>query len=361
MDKYTKKICNYLEPYNIKPPLLNNNLIINKINDLFKEEKTIPPLISSTVLSIDKANNDDIEMLVHKNEFMSKDNKILISSHKLVNEIYENDKIRISLFYPENDKDDKPDLKMIVSINELLKKLSNSKSKMNLIIFYGNQKKYFPMSKDDILGKRHVNSGFSISGTVIVMWRKEDFYKVLIHEMIHYYEIDAHGSSSIYNKIDTIFNDNIKVKNNDAKAESYVEILAMIIHTVIMARLYETTFDEIFKCEFSFALFQVAKILNFWNINDFSELFKKYIKQHSSICSYYIIKVLYLTNIEKLLLFWEKNGFMVGKEIIPFYKSLFDVSENPYISYINQFIEETKKDKTNKFVFRTLKMIAYQI
>ena len=127
-----------------------------------------------------------------------------------------------------------------------------------------------------------------------------------------------------------------------------------------MARLYETTFDDVFQCEFKFILFQVAKILNFWKLTQFKELFVKQIKQHSSICSYYIIKTLFLINCNRMFKYWEDNDFMMSERFIPIYESMFD-DKNPFIVEIDKMLNYIQKHKEDKFIFKTMKMVAYQI
>ena len=61
-------------------------------------------------------------------------------------------------------------------------------TKVNLYIFLSDIKKKFP--SDNYYTPYHVNTAYSIKKTEIVIFRKEEFEKVLFHELIHFYDLD---------------------------------------------------------------------------------------------------------------------------------------------------------------------------
>ena len=75
-------------------------------------------------------------------------------------------------------------------------------------IFLGNQKKKFSNNqiiKGDMLKltPENINSGSSISGIFVNVWRKEEVYKVLIHELIRYFGFDYHAFDE-FKKLDEL-------------------------------------------------------------------------------------------------------------------------------------------------------------
>ena len=97
-------------------------------------------------------------------------------------------------------------------------------------MFYGNQKKY--LTNDNNLCSDNINSGARIDNS-IYLWRKEEFYKVLIHELIHLFDVDFYISDSVYQKIEKIFNNTFNVNGFDRVNECYTEAFAVLLHSII--------------------------------------------------------------------------------------------------------------------------------
>jgi len=374
MNKYSHKIIKHIDDNykDVKISSYENNEIIKQISELFVETKNIPLLKEKeeiVLLNGEKINNkkyEEMTIFIEENKFMADELRKFILSTKLNYEKYENENIKIQLLYQN---DDKPNISLIISIHELIKKLckynENKKEKMLLLIFYISQKKYFPTNSGTTIGPIHVNSGSTLKNNYIMIWRKEDFYKVLIHEMIHFYNFDFDCLSEMNSKLKNIFNKYFKIENdNDALSESYVEVLALTIHSVIMAKLFNKHFDEVFSYEYRFALFQTAKILYFWNLLEYDDIFTHTIKQNTSVFSYYIIKLMFLMNYDKLLTYWKNNGFVINNDndiFIQFYEYII-MNKTDDIKVINKMIGDIKNIKNkDRFVYKTLRMSVYQI
>jgi hypothetical protein len=184
------------------------------------------------------------------------------------------------------------------------------------------QKKLNSNSNSNILGAKNVNSGFTypyLKNGVTFIYRKEEFFKVFIHESIHYYGIDKalHKDFSNdpkynrnYNKFINSFNirpqDIAKIGINEALTEYWTFIIYIIAQSykksITLANfIYE--FENSYKLELLHIIFQVVKILNY-NKLTYSEFLTKYSKQYketSHIFSYYIVKTLLVYNHSDLL------------------------------------------------------------
>jgi hypothetical protein len=168
------------------------------------------------------------------------------------------------------------------------------------------------------LGAKNVNSGFTypyLKTGVTFIYRKEEFFKVFIHESIHYYGIykALHKDFSNdpkynrnYNKFINSFNirpqDIAKIGINEALTEYWTFIIYIIAQSykksITLANfIYE--FENSYKLELLHIIFQVVKILNY-NKLTYSEFLTKYSNQYketSHIFSYYILCIIiYLTD-----------------------------------------------------------------
>ena len=171
------------------------------------------------------------------------------------------------------------------------------------------------------LGVRNVNSGCTIRDEIdrrigrICIWRREECEKVLIHELIHAIRFDFYDYPSKYNG--KIFNYyDLTDANNINLFEAYTEIWAVIFSSVIYALTdHDGTWEqirEILQRETRFAMFQLAKIIDYFGYSSFSECEffcaqgvasnqPRKFNQGSSVLSYYIIKTALLYNLDDFL------------------------------------------------------------
>ena len=234
-------------------------------------------------------------------------------------------------------------------------------SSVNLVIFYGKQKKYVPKNK--YYCSDNINSGMTESGRVVMIWRQEEFYKVLIHELVHYFNIDFYISDSIYQKIYQIFEKHFKIDGIDRINESYTEAFAILVHSILYATENSIDIDTVIQNELLFAHFQIAKILNHFDIESYNDLKNNKLYQNTSVCSYYIIKCLLMINYDLLLDYLDKNGFMVKNsesEYIDLYSKILE-KNNIVDEAIVKMINTIKKCNNEHFACKTMRMSLYQI
>lgn len=242
----------------------------NKIYNKLKRKKYAQHVIKKTI----KLNIDD-------NPFMSKKIKNLCEmSLKNYTQILLNH-ITINIYH----NNDMPNIDALLDICLWMSNLRNNNKKILIYIYYIDVKKQLD---DSITIKRdHVNSGSS-NGNRIIIWRKEELLKVLIHELIHYLDYDF-KYASIFN----IYNVNQNILVNEA----YVDAWAIILHTMYLHES-ETLLGDVFKfCllyELNFSVYQAAKILKHYGFLSINDLGRKQIMQNTAVFSYYIIKSCFL-------------------------------------------------------------------
>jgi hypothetical protein len=193
-------------------------------------------------------------------------------------------------------------------------------------IFLSDQKKLLPR-KGAIFGPQQVNSGCTDYQTITI-WRKEEHFKLILHESIHFYNLD--GSFDLSHQNDNITmecNYQIGDKNETRIYEAYTESLTVFLNSFANAYqiyylenpqitnltiLNEKDLNNITKIRYDlwnlerrFALMQISKI--FININPESNDFKDFLvnpdncssdrsnmtnklNQRTSVLSYHILK-----------------------------------------------------------------------
>jgi hypothetical protein len=323
-------------------------------------------------------NRKDLHTILYKNSFISLDNIQHAESSTILYKHYKNSKIDLSLYLPsEENKNnvnsanifDEPNIEIISKIFSFMSDLFGKKNeKLKLVVFYGNQKKLLNYeSNQKILCSDNVNSGLSVKHELIMIWRKEEFYKVLIHELVHFFGIDFYVLDSIYKSIEKSFNEKYKVIGSDKINESYTEAIAIFLHSIVYAKENKKNVDDIMKYEIMFSHFQMAKILNYFDCPSFENLGNTEINQNTSVFSYYIIKTLLMVNYKKLFDFWDENGFQILDGNEEKYGKLYNdiLNENNIdITTLNFFINYIRNGVSkfgNSFIFRTMRMSCFSI
>ena len=387
---FIKMLQNYYKNINIKE--LKN---IDTINFIINDNNSYPLAYINTSLNYKKwcidvvENNINIEInkkiiddhynlksnkklkiltdIIYDSNFISIDIQYNIEKMKeIIYEKYTNDYLNLEIFYK---KKHSLDINLINKIVLFLIKISeyDLHNPLNLILILTNQKKYLTPQLKKITSY-NTNSGYTIADDKIVIWRSEELYKVLIHELCHYFKIDTNiRLSYIKSNIIKLFNIfNIENKN-DVQMESYTELCAITINSVIFSIEYNKNINQILNNEIKFSFFQVSKILNFFNATSVSELIEKkiLISQTTSVLSYYIIKLGMLLNFNKILSIWKKQNNMTIKnksdDYIDFYFESIDLLKK-YDNIFENIIENNiKNNNCGCFINKTLRMSFYEL
>jgi hypothetical protein len=217
--------------------------------------------------------------------------------------------------------------------------------------------------KKDILNNNNVNSAVTTSCTYngeLLIYRKEEWFKVLIHELFHLTGLDF-STMDIYKyskKIKKHFNN---INSSMLLYESYCEFWATILNSCFKVffyqvrdkiqnnkrAIYKKTFvnevNKYIEDEKKFSLFQMIKIIKFIN-NEFTYRdfimktipIRNYYREKTNVFSYYFIKTILLLNNESFFKWCNNNNINLLK---------FNNNNNTLLSFI-QFIinKSTKKD-----------------
>lgn len=194
-----------------------------------------------------------------------------------------------------------------------------------------------------ILGPNNSNSGFTYAcalDNTICIFRKEEIFKVLIHETFHALGLDfSHKTVNVKKDMLKIYN----IKSTFNISETYSELWATIINSLFFAyfKLKKQKKSVFFKksisllnLETAFSIYQSTKILKNMKLN-YKLILKennfecKY-KEKTNIFCYYILKSVLLINLQNFLEICKNHNYLNiknEKKIIKLIKEVYNNNE----------------------------------
>jgi hypothetical protein len=155
----------------------------------------------------------------------------------------------VTLFYKDED------CQSIISlIKRVLEKLKPTKPLIADLLFT-HAKKFYP--SDRVFGPPHVNTGYS--SDKIVVYRKEEWFKVFIHECFHYYHLEKGlFDESLREPILKLFPVNSTVN----LYESYCEMWARTLNCEIISEITCVPFVTLMYHEKKYAVRHMVNVLH---------------------------------------------------------------------------------------------------
>lgn len=155
----------------------------------------------------------------------------------------------VTLFYTEEDCQ-----KIISLIQRVLDKLNPTKPLIADILFT-SARKFYPPNR--IFGPPHVNTGYS--SDKIVVYRKEEWFKVFIHECFHFYHLEKGlFDTSLRKPILKLF----PVHSNVNLYESYCEMWARTLNCQIISEVTCVPFSTLMYHEKKYAVRHMVNVLH---------------------------------------------------------------------------------------------------
>ena len=198
-----------------------------------------------------------------------------------------------------------------------------------LYIYFTSLKKTLPAKNISILNQNNVNTAFTYTCPVdseIVVFRKEEWLKVLMHESFHNFALDFSdmNTEECTKHILSIF----KVKSDVNLFEAYTEFWAEIMNAVFCSFYlikdtrndldnFLSNFDFFINFERTYKFFQMVKTLDFMgltyidlisNTPEAHSLRETLYKEKSNVLSYYIITTILMNNYQGFLSWCNTNN-----------------------------------------------------
>jgi hypothetical protein len=267
---------------------------------------------------------------------------------------------------------------LLPKLNEY--RLAEAKAEVNL--YYSSSKKKCPTGDLKILGSNNINSGVTVFKynealpIITTVYRSEEMYKVIIHELIHNFKYDF-GFLDLNIKVSDFIN--ISRDTKLTPNESYTEIVALIINTITESYNFNQTgnydlFKIMLEYEIQFNLFQCARILLFYGFKNIDDFFQKYdnlnrFKQNTNVFSYFFIKSALLMNFSEVLNFLERytDNFMLKSRNVYFIKSEFEqliiksLKRSSFKKGLDYFIKKISRNSKTEIVKELCKSLRMTI
>jgi hypothetical protein len=180
-----------------------------------------------------------------------------------------------------------------------------------------DHKKVLPTHSHDHIDMTHVNTAFTTScasNTEITLFRKEEWFKVFIHESFHNLGLDfshcVEPTAAANAKILAAFPINSDIKFYESYCEMWAEILNIMIRAIIKHPRTSTEnmighIERDLQYERVYSLFQMAKLMNHFGIN-YSDLYqaspkRNQYREKTAAFSYFVIKSLLMYNVDAFM------------------------------------------------------------
>jgi hypothetical protein len=362
---------------------------------------------------------------IYENKFVSLDVQQDIEVNNLsYKKILINGKHTLHIYVPQQNQEHvsdniSPNINTIATIIDFMENIAKIYFKkhdinygVNIVAVYSNQKKLINENTNTMCCD-NINSGCTyfgnstsqqypdtIHGIKIICWRCEEFYKVLIHELFHYYGFDFFSNDAYYKELELLLNKGINDRSipttigpdmiNECYTEASTILISCIFKTVTdshsfigndnntLNKIMESISNELMEnvkrhltIEICFLTFQVAKILHLFGAKSFTDYVINKVKiiQTTSCRSYFILKLLLLVNIDKMIEMMDGGLIIQGKKLLEL-GNLINNSLNYILShnvilgmidkYINMFYDKNII-KSNKWIYVTCRMSAIDL
>ena len=209
---------------------------------------------------------------------------------------------------------------------------------LDIYIYLTPFKKRLPENKSEVIGPMNANTGYTYrceKKNEIVIYRQEEWFKVLLHETMHAFgndfdkeeeEKEGYNSTMDLRKIFSLPQD-INIQMSETYSEIWARIMNVAFQTYFKnppslesrtAKQFKKNFEFYLNLESIFSLYQCIKILDFMGVNyqvliDESENSKKmmraFYRENTHVFAYYVLTSILLHNNGDFLSWcMKKNG-----------------------------------------------------
>ncbi len=278
----------------------------------------------------------------------------------------------------------------------ILNQYASKKCANTLVIYlyFTSLEKKIPNSNIFILDEINVNTAFTTTcpkDSEIVVFRKEEWFKVFIHETFHNFALDFSDMNN--NEAHRCILDIFKVESNVNLYEAYTEFWAEIMNALFCSffsiKNKNDINDFLSNAEFfinferTFSFFQLVKTLDFMGLTYkdlYSDTERSHIlrenlyKEKTNVLSYYIIKTVMINNYQGFLAWCKTNNLSLlqFKKTIKNQNDFCKFIENNYKSssmlngvtetksFLNNIRKKSKKMNLS-YILSNLRMIICEL
>ena len=267
----------------------------------------------------------------------------------------------------------------------------NCSKYVDVFFYMTDEKKVLPHYKHDYVDMLHVNTAFTTScttNTQITLFRKEEWFKVFIHESFHNLGLDFsqyfQPNATVNSEILKIFPINSDIRLYESYCEMWAEIMNVIIinvfaHSRTNSKNMIVRIEHDMQCEQMYSYFQMAKLMDHFGIN-YQDLFdmnpksvekRKQYREKTAVFSYFVAKSILMYNINGFLEWCFVNnqgsfGFKNPDTNVLKYARELVISKHRDPKYLkiienieNAFFSPKIRIKNSKFIYENLRMSVF--
>jgi hypothetical protein len=240
----------------------------------------------------------------------------------------------------------------------ILNQYASKQCANNLVVFFyfTSHEKKVPNSNIYILNETNVNTAFTTTcpkDSEIVVFRREEWFKVFIHETFHNFGLDFSDMDNSISKncILNIFKVNSDVNLYESYTEFWAEIMNALFCSFFALKDKNNIQEFLSNSEFfinferTYSFFQLVKTLHFMGLS-YKDLYsntersrvlrENLYKEKTNVLSYYVIKTILINNYQGFLEWCKYNNF----SLLQFKKTLSNQRQ------VCNFIEKNYKTKS---------------
>lgn len=257
---------------------------------------------------------------------------------------------------------------------------------ISIYLYFTSLLKHLPESNRIILGENNVNTAFTTTCPIdseIVVFRKEEWFKVFIHETFHNFGLDFSGMNNdiIKRCILDIFPVNSHINAYEAYTEFWAEIMNCLFCSFFELKdksdihKFLSNVELYINFERTYSFFQMVKTLQFMGLSykdlylksEFSKNLRDNLyKENTNVLAYYILKTILLNNFQGFITWCDKNN----NSLLDFKKTI--ENQNHFCDFIiknyktksmlesvydaEEFLSKLKKKGNVKNVLSTMRM-----
>lgn len=274
--------------------MINMDILLNDIKPIFEKNK--------------KQINKDISKKIKINKPISKDSYLISKSYQdYINSYFKykeiityscnKNTIIINLFTTyntehnvwTNDDYDLLDLNVIMMFT-IMDYTHSINNKVNIYFYPTNLQKKWNGKE---LTPEVINSGYTdhYSSKYILIYRKEEYNRLLLHELIHYLSLDSATNYKIWSSTHMKISLDYNIFNHINLFETYTDTWAIIL-LIIFTNIIEPklSLNKLLEKEKEHILCMVKQLLYQLNIPDIDSIKIHTWIQHTSALSYYVFK-----------------------------------------------------------------------
>lgn len=193
---------------------------------------------------------------------------------------------------------------------------------LNIVIYLTKERKVMPESESEILSSNHINSALTYicqKHGDIMIYREEEWFKVLLHECMHSYCLDFSNDSQ--DELNSCLQKKLPIQINDPHySETYAEVWAELLNIGIISfsdkwHLFSLRYEFFLQLEIVHSISKTNMILSRKGLTIALLREKKYFNQETHVYEYHILKTILLYSAGKFFNWCEKNN---GSMLIPF-------------------------------------------